>query len=177
MRLFVGIPLANELTSELETFIGQLRAPDDQLRWSAPAGWHITLQFLGSASSEQCECVKSQLATLRPPRFPIQLVSPGFFDRAGVFFVGVAVSPDLAALQSRVVDATQACGFSSEDRPYHPHITLARAKRSGSTLTRLKARLRSQPRFSGFIAREFLLYESFPDPCGSRYEVRGSFSF
>ena len=108
-------------------------------------------------------------------RFEIQLEPPGFFDRAGVFFAGVRSSPELTSLQQQVVDATKPCGFVPEDRPYHPHITLARDKGGRHALRQLKARLKGKMQFSAFTASEFLLYESFPGPSGSRYEVRERF--
>jgi 2'-5' RNA ligase len=109
------------------------------------------------------------------PPFEVYLDPPGFFDRAGVFFAGVRLSLELVRLQELVVAATQPCGFELEDRPYHPHITLARSKDGPRRLRDLKARLGGGTEFSGFRAAEFLLYESFPGPGGSRYEVRERF--
>jgi 2'-5' RNA ligase len=122
-----------------------------------------------------------QLHKVSARSFSIRLGDLGFFDRAGVFFVVVSVTPQLTRLQQAVTMATSDCGFVPEDRrPYHPHITLARRKgQSGSSIRELKRRLEagtsSTPRFSQFTAQEFLLYESFLGPSGSRYEVRASF--
>ena len=172
MRLFIGIPLDATVVAELADLAEQLKAPGDGLRWSAPVGWHITLQFLGATKPEQYACVVAGLRRIRHAPFAIQLDPPGFFDRAGVFFAGVQISPDLIALQQKVIAATTPCGFVPEDRPYHPHITLARKKGQSSALRQLKSRVPAEVRFSAFTAREFLLYESFPGPAGSRYEVR-----
>jgi 2'-5' RNA ligase len=79
-------------------------------------------------------------------------------------------------LQERVTAATQPCGFVPEARPYQPHITLARGKGQRRDLGELKAKIRRQPDFTRFVAREFLLYESFLSPAGSRYEVRERFT-
>jgi 2'-5' RNA ligase len=66
-----------------------------------------------------------------------------------------------------------------EERAYNPHITLARSKgrNSGRALVPLKKAVeRSKVGLEAqFIASEFLLYESFPGPEGSRYEVRARF--
>ena len=172
MRLFIGIPLDAVVVEELAALTERLKSPSDGLRWSASAGWHITLQFLGKTSVEQYECVTAGLRRLSHPTFEIQLDPPGFFERAGVFFAGVQVSPHLTGLQQKVMAATQPCGFVLEDRPSHPHITLARDKSGGKALRRLKPRVPGEVRFSHFAAREFLLYESFPGSGGSRYEVR-----
>jgi 2'-5' RNA ligase len=175
MRLFIGIPLAAGVVEELAALTERLKSPTDGLRWSAPAGWHITLQFLGKTSAEQYACLVPVLGQIRFSPFAIQLEPPGFFDRAGVFFAGVGLSLPLIRLQELVVAATTSCGFIPEDRPYHPHITLARTKAGRPALAALKPRIGDVSQFSGFTAREFLLYESFPGPDGSRYEVRGQF--
>lgn len=176
MRLFIGIPLAPRVVEELAALTERLKSPSDGLRWSAAAGWHITLQFLGQTNEQQYACVTVGLRQIRHATFKIQLEPPGFFDRSGVFFAGVRLSRELIGLQERVVAATKPCGFVPEDRPYHPHITLARAKDSGKGLRQLKTRIGAAPEFSGFVAKEFRLYQSFPGPGGSRYEVRERFA-
>jgi 2'-5' RNA ligase len=175
MRLFVGIPLTAAVIEELSAISMRLQSQADGLRWSAPESWHITLQFLGN--TEQYECIASRLRELSLPAFSIQLEALGFFDRAGVFFAGVNLTPELEALQQRVTAATGLCGFIPETRPYHPHITLARSKaKGGRALRELKAKMHRDPRFSGFVADTFVLYESVPGPGGSRYEIRDRFS-
>ena len=176
MRLFIGIPLAAGVVKELAALTARLKSPADGLRWSAEAGWHITLQFLGQTSEEQYACVTAGLRRIRHVPFDVQLDPPGFFDRAGVFFAGVRLSADLIALQARVVESTGPCGFVPEDRPYHPHITLARDKGRGGDLRGLKPHVPGDVQFSGFRAEEFLLFQSFPGPGGSRYEVRERFA-
>jgi 2'-5' RNA ligase len=175
MRLFVGIPLAAAVIDELSAISTRLRSGGDGLRWTTPESWHITLQFLGNTSREQYECIVAQLHKLRLPSVPIQLEELGCFERAGVFFAGVKVSPELLLLQSRVIAATAHCGFASETRPYQPHITLARSKDQRQGLSRLKARISRQSKFTSFVAAKFLLYESFLGPSGSRYEIREHF--
>ena len=110
---------------------GESAGHGDGLRWTAPESWHITLQFLGNATAEQLQCLTARLGEVRSAAVAVQLGELGCFDRAGVFFVDVAVTPELAALERSVVAATSRCGFVAEARPFHPHITLARAKGAG----------------------------------------------
>ena len=177
MRLFVGIPLAVSVIQQLEKVSMRHRMEGDGLRWSTPESWHITLQFLGNTSDTQHECVVARLRELRAVLVPIELEELGFFDRAGIFFAGVALTPELIALQQQVTASTIPCGFTPEDRPYRPHITLARSKgrRNAIGLEALKTKIRQQPKFDRFVAEEILLYESFTRPAGSRYETRGRF--
>ena len=175
MRLFIGIPLGPQVVLELAALVGRLQSVAYGLRWSAQEGWHITLQFLGQTTPAQYECVTGGLRRIRCSPFQVQLDLPGFFDRSGVFFAGVRLSPQLIQLQARVVEATKPCGFVPEDRPYHPHITLARERSGHHALRGLKGRIPPGAAFSSFSAEEFLLYQSFPGPAGSRYEVRERF--
>jgi RNA 2',3'-cyclic 3'-phosphodiesterase len=179
MRLFVGIPLADEVAHELGNVIARLRegesaGPGRRLRWTAPESWHITLQFLGDATPEQLECLKERLGGVRAAAVPVRLGELGCFDRAGVFFADVTVSPQLAALERCVVAATGPCGFPAEARPFHPHITLARSKGQGrgTELRGLRAKVPGQPAFTRFLAKEFVLYESHLGDGGARYEAR-----
>jgi len=181
MRLFVGIPLADAVVCELASVVERLRNKpahaSDALRWTEPESWHITLQFLGNATAEQLECLKARLGEVRTEAAPVQLGQLACFDRAGVLFADVAVTPQLAALQHRVVTATARCGFVAEERPFHPHITLARVKGQGrgTDLRKMVQTAGAQPPFTQFPAQEFVLYESQTDPAGAKYEVRQRF--
>jgi 2'-5' RNA ligase len=175
MRLFIGVPMATAVANQLAAVRARLERPNDGLRWSAPESWHITLQFLGATTPAQYDCVLSALRGIHADPVPVRLEGLGFFDRAGVFFADVLVSPELAFLQKRVIAATSQCGFVPEDRPYHPHITLARNRGRENGVRVLKPRVGTAPSFSEFTAQEFLLYESFPNSQGSRYEVRARF--
>lgn len=175
MRLFIGIPLAAAAAAALAAITKRLQRAEDGLRWSTPESWHITLQFLGNTTPQQYSCVAAQLRQLTAPDLTIEMEGFGFFDRAGVFHAAVRVTPDLLLLQQRVLAASSRCGFVAEDRPYHPHITLARSKGGSHGIRNLKQRFQPGAAIPGFTAREFLLYESFLGPGGSRYQVRERF--
>jgi 2'-5' RNA ligase len=175
MRLFIGIPLSAVVIDELSAITARLQSNGRGLRWTACESWHITLQFLGNTGAEQCGCVVARLHELHSPPAPIRIEGLSCFDRAGILLATVQPTLELLLLQKRVTAATQLCGFIPEARPYQPHITLARSQGKGQRpdLSELKAKLRRPPHFTPFAAGEFLLYESFLTPSGSRYEIRG----
>jgi 2'-5' RNA ligase len=175
MRLFIGIPLAAAVIDELRAASARLRFAADGLRWTAPESWHVTLQFLGNTSPEQYACVVARLRALHVPPVPVCLEELDCFERAGVLIARVRVAPELLLLQQRVTAATQPCSFLPETRPFQPHITLARSKGPKRDLSQLKTQLRRPASFTRFIAREFVLFESFLSPAGSRYEIRERF--
>jgi 2'-5' RNA ligase len=178
MRLFVGLPLASEVLKELSEAVVRLKAPHDGLRWSSPESWHITLQFLGNTDQQHFDCVLSRLAEIHAAPVRVRLGALGYFDRAGVFFADVIPTVDLVSLAEQVTAETGKCGFVAEKRPYHPHITLARAKGEGRgrPLRTLQDRVPHGVRFTGFTATDFQLYESHTRPEGAEYEVRGRFA-
>jgi 2'-5' RNA ligase len=177
MRLFVGMPLSDIVLAELSAVVARLKSGADGLRWMEPDSWHITLQFLGNTDPERYECLVARLGSVRSAPIRVRLGDLGCFDRAGVFFVDVAATPELVSLAERVTAATSRCGFMAETRPFHPHITLARTKGLGreKPLRALEARLLRQPAFSRFVAKEFLLYESHLSATGVKFEVRARF--
>lgn len=155
----------------------------DGLRWASAESWHITLQFLGSASAESYSCVTSRLGEIEFPPLAVRLTAAGIFERAGILFAGVRLSPELAELERLVTLATGKCGFVAETRQYQPHITLARRKGASGRkgLRKLERELLQEREIADllsrteFVADEFLLYESFTRPEGSHYEVRCRF--
>jgi 2'-5' RNA ligase len=177
MRLFVAIPLALPVIKELSALTTRLQSYADGIRWASPESWHITLQFLGNTSQQQYECVVDRLRGLNPRPVAVQLEEPGFFDRAGIFFIGVRPVPALLLLQRQIAAATDSCGFIPENRPYRPHITLVRreGKSGGEGFRKLQARLYRPPRFTSFVAEEFVLYESITRAAGSQYVIRQRF--
>jgi RNA 2',3'-cyclic 3'-phosphodiesterase len=175
MRLFIGIPPAAAVIDELSATLRRLQSNADGLRWSAPESWHITLQFLGNADQEQCDCAVARLRELHASSVPISIEGLNFSDRAGVFFAAIRPARELLLLQKHITAATKLCGFIPEARPYQPHITLARSKGRQQKQPALLAKIPRQPHFTRYTAGEFLLYESFLGPAGSRYEVRERF--
>ena len=178
MRLFVALPLDSRLRERVQAITAPLRSANEGARWSEPGSWHVTLQFLGQCTAEQLACVQNALTRVKSPPIPFSLGETGIFGSPGVLYLEVILSRDLATLQQRVVEATTRCGFAPEARPYRPHVTLARMKRSairdagqklGSFARGLPTNgLRSQ-------ANEFCLYESRTESKGSRYEVLARF--
>ncbi|HEX3986079.1 MAG TPA: RNA 2',3'-cyclic phosphodiesterase [Acidobacteriaceae bacterium] len=179
MRLFIGIAAAEEAKRALLAVRERLSCGEGNLRWAGPESRHVTLQFLGQTSEEAARCVVEKLGAVRAEPVPVRVEGLGFFERAGVFWAGVALTPELLALQQTVVAALRGCGFVPEDRAYRPHITLARVKgRAGARALAPMRKAVENDRIdlrAEFVAEEFLLYESIPGPEGSRYEVRGRY--
>jgi 2'-5' RNA ligase len=99
----------------------------------APANWHLTLRFLGWATDAQLDRILHDIdAADLPAPFRIRFGGIGAFPkerRATVVWLAVAAGTEgLGRLAEVSEAAANAAGYEPEDRPYHPHLTLARVR-------------------------------------------------
>jgi 2'-5' RNA ligase len=188
MRIFIGIDLEPEVRERISRFLEGVGnfAPD--ARWVRPESLHITLKFIGEQTPERVEAIAKRLRRVKGGGFEIRAGGYGFFPTAKaarVFWIGIHAGPQLAELAVSVDVATTELGIPREDRPYSPHLTLARAgagRSSGSpkwrkgdglnsTFAALEKRLAAMGEldFGTMTAREFILYQSQLLPGGSKY--------
>jgi 2'-5' RNA ligase len=193
MRIFVGIDLDSDIRSRISRFIEGVEGFAPNARWMHPESLHITLKFIGEQTFEQVEAITKRLRQVENRVFEIRIGGYGFFPTAKaarVFWIGVHAGPQLHELSKAIDAATAEFGIPREDRPYSPHLTLARAgNRSGSPKPQkgdgpnkvfaiLEKRLAAlgELDFGGMMAREFILYESQLSPGGSKYRKLEQFA-
>jgi len=174
MRAFVAIDLPEPLRAALAQAQQTFRSACPEARWTRPEGIHLTLKFLGEVSDAQLKQVVEALANLGALKpFPVDLKGFGFFpqtQRPRVFWVGVEAPPELADLAARVDRAMEKVGFLREQRPFTPHLTLARfhVPRPQPVLEAAIA-AHETASLGRFEATEFFLFESKLSPNGAQY--------
>jgi 2'-5' RNA ligase len=88
---------------------------------------HLTLAFLGAIPESVREAAIDAADATRGDSFSLAVDTMGSFRRARVAWVGIsAPPPPLMRLQSALAAALASRGLELEDRPYAPHVTLAR---------------------------------------------------
>ena len=91
------------------------------------ANVHLTLEFLGEVEEGRIPGLHAAADSVAGRAFELRLDRLGSFRRARVGWAGCARPPDrLLELQRELATALAAAGFALEDRPYAPHVTLAR---------------------------------------------------
>lgn len=159
MRLFIGIPIPSEIAASLAD---AARSLSDSWRISRAENLHVTLVFLGSVDEVRVAEIEDSLGTVKRKQF--ELAWGGFGGFPGVLFAEVVRTQALLDLQNEVAQRMSALGFRLEDRPYHPHVTLARSR--GRERIRTTLAIAPPP----FTVREFVLYRSTPGAGGSQYD-------
>lgn len=132
MRLFVAIRFPDPVLDALETELQRLRVQAPEANWSRREHLHLTLEFLGEVRDPAP--VIAAMERVKGVPFPLMFTAPGRFSRRGgdILWMGVAPSAPLMDLQAQLHEALERAGCSLEQRPYRPHVTLARRLRDGS---------------------------------------------
>src|SRR6266568_527239 len=126
-RLFVAIDLPDDVRRELD----QLREPLPGAHWVPVEQLHLTLRFIGEVDDATLLAVKEGLAGVSGAPFPLAVQGVGHFPpgkHPRVLWVGLDAGPLLGELQRDIETAVQAAGLPAEERPFSPHITLARLR-------------------------------------------------
>ena len=133
LRLFVAVDVPDAVRDAVAAACAPLRARAPDARWVDPQRWHLTLAFLGRVEREAVPAVTAALtaatATATAPRLALD-GSAGTFRRQ-VLWAGLAPSPALEALAAAVRAELTNAGVAFDDKPFRPHLTLARAPGRG----------------------------------------------
>jgi 2'-5' RNA ligase len=180
-RTFIALPIPNPLKSKLER-LQRLIAPDlPGASWVEPAGFHLTLAFLGDVDDTHlnnvCKAVAEAVKDLPP--FGLTIKGLGAFPDASkprVLWAGIEgdIEP-LGRLQEAVVEAVEKVDYPPDDDRFHPHITLGRLKVGRGRevdMTPLEAHYRNWAA-GVFTADSVVTYASTSTPEGPAYAPLG----
>ncbi len=181
MRLFIAINLPDEMIWKLERLLTVLRT-EALIKWSPLDNLHITTKFIGEWPTERVPELENQLLKLLPREpFEVELRGLGWFPNERtpkVLWTGVHASSALADLFRETEQCLAKLGVPAEDRPFSPHLTLARIK-SPVPLDSLRRKIEElQPASLGaFPVKQFDLFRSDPGSHASIYRKIRSFAF
>jgi RNA 2',3'-cyclic 3'-phosphodiesterase len=139
IRAFIAVDLSSEIQARLDKVMADLKVgvPDGAVRWVAAGNLHLTLKFLGDVSVTNLTVLKEMfLAEVsHHHQFEISVGGLGAFPsirRARVIWVGVEAPAELAAVQTGIENEMARLGYTREERPFSPHLTLGRVARNAA---------------------------------------------
>lgn len=140
LRTFVALEMPVAIEDQLSKVIATLKGDLKEMpvRWVAVENIHMTLKFIGETSEENVQQISSlieQCAKNVEP-FDLQLKGFGVFPdsrRPLVLWVGVSAPENLATLQQKIESGLAHLGYPVEDRPFNPHLTIARVRRGAGS--------------------------------------------
>jgi 2'-5' RNA ligase len=150
LRTFIAVELPAGIQNAISQSTAPLRnsLPKTLIRWVVPQNVHLTLKFLGDVSSTTLEHLVAALKVEAAVHemFTMSVGGLGAFPnprRARVIWVGLEAPPALEAIQRGVEAAAEKLGYSPEERPFSPHLTIGRVGQnvSASDLQRIRTAL------------------------------------
>ncbi len=136
IRTFLAIELSAAVrwavARQAQRVMHALSAHSDVLSWVQSDHLHVTVKFFGETPASQVAVIHRAVERVVAPwsSFDIDIRGLGVFpDRRAPRVLWAGVSGDLDALTAlveRVGAAVVPLGFPREEKPFHPHLTVAR---------------------------------------------------
>ena len=139
IRSFIAIELPEDVKKGLKRIQTEL-ALDKYgfVKSVSPDGIHLTLKFLGGVPTNKIKDIVAvmEAASQGVKPFELEISEVGAFPnfrRPRVLWVGIKGDVDkLIAWQQRLDNGLLPLGFAKENRPFTPHLTLARLRENSS---------------------------------------------
>src|SRR5216684_8223612 len=182
MRLFVALEIPSAVRENLANLLKSLRAVSPQIRWVRAENLHVTLKFVGEVPEAKSGAIRNALAGVRSDQLvTLDFRGLGFFPNEKhprVFWAGIEASPNLKTLAADIEKATENLGIAREQRPFSPHLTLARFESRGLP-EKLRAAIQENAArdFGSLRTNQFHLIQSKLKPTGAEYTTLESFPF
>ncbi|MFO7772605.1 MAG: RNA 2',3'-cyclic phosphodiesterase [Dehalococcoidia bacterium] len=139
VRAFIAIELPGEAREGLARLRSELQRDEHRfVKWVDPDGIHLTLKFLGNIPAGQVAEITRALeeAAQGISRFHLEVSGLGVFPslkQVRVLWVGIGGEVEkLSRLQQNIDSVLAGLGFPGEERPFVPHLTLARIRQGAS---------------------------------------------
>lgn len=185
LRAFLAIDPPEEVLREIGAAQSRLRKLiEGDIRWVRPEGIHLTLKFFGDIFPSDVANIAGAVEKAAPGEMPFSLAVGGagvFPDphRPRVLWLGMNGDVErLVAFQKRLDQAFREIGFSCEERPFRPHLTLGRIKTSRGLIGLSRALEKGEEYTAGrFTASGLSLMQSELTPRGAVYKRLKWFPF
>jgi RNA 2',3'-cyclic 3'-phosphodiesterase len=132
LRAFVAIEVPAQVLDSLEAAQKELSASGADLKLVERSNLHFTVKFLGEISDSQASEADARLRRLHLVKSGVEVRGVGAFPspaRPRVVWAGVSGedASQISAVAGEVLAALDGIG-ERDDRPFQPHLTLARVR-------------------------------------------------
>ncbi len=181
VRAFLAIPVSRETAGALKALVARLKPRLPEARFVGAHQWHLTLHFFAALTPDEVDRVREvgRGAVATVSTFLLSFRGLGAFPdtkRARVLWLGVGEGArECAALHERLRAALRGQGLWVEERPFQPHLTLARFRqpRPGGIVEEL--RQGSGHEVAPFLVERVTLFRSVLTSQGAEHTVLDEF--
>lgn len=175
MRVFIALNIDAATRTALHASLGSLREHAWPLRWTAEPALHLTLRFLGDMAAADVARLRDAVHAIAARHGPQRMRIGGLgafpsLRRANILWVGLDGGPPLLSFQHDIGLAMSRLGYGRDQKPFRPHITVARL-RSGARAPDVE-RLAGSYTFRSEVAVTTVdIMQSHPGAAGARYHA------
>ncbi len=176
-RLFIGIPIESpKSVQQVEVWKNEAQLNRNVLNWTIPENWHITLFFLGSTDESAVSLLQQLIddSFITIPAYQTNLCGVGVFPNTHnpkVLWIGLQNIQPLMFAFSKLGELLQKTGFSFDQKPLKPHLTIARVKRADNPLAFQTLLSKYQETvFDQVNVNKVVLFESISTSAGPIYK-------
>lgn len=185
MRAFLAVDPPEEIFNEIIKIQERLKKTiGGDIRWVRPEGIHLTLKFFGYVYQSDVAnislVVKNNVANMKALMLNVRnLGAFPSLNRPRVLWLGLDGDTDaLISLQVEIDTGFQEYGFKKEERPFRPHLTLARIKEPRGLDGLAEAVKKNEDYNAGsFTISGLTLFKSELRPTGAIYTKLSHFPF
>ena len=178
IRSFLAIELPKLILKKIEEVQRDLRSTRADVRWVNPEKIHLTLKFFGNIEESRIDPIfKSIEEPIRnTPPYSIEVKGVGAFPQLRnprVIWIGLVNGKEiLTSFQKQIETQLEKIGFQTENRPFHPHLTLGRMKSSrGKEEMVGRMEKHREEEFGDFQVERVILFKSDLKPSGPVYTL------
>lgn len=176
IRSFLAIELPEAIRRKIEEVQKDLKLSHADVRWVSPEKIHLTLKFFGSIDESRIDPIVKSIGGPTQTSSPFSLAVRGMgafphLKNPRVIWMGLVDEKEiLPSFQRELEKELRKIGFESEDRPFHPHLTLGRMK-SNQGRDELIGRMEKyrEEQFGDFQVEKVVLLKSDLRPSGPIY--------
>ncbi len=128
MRLFIGINFQDEIKEIINISINTIKSKTIRGRFVDKDNIHLTLVFIGECDEASLNRIKNVMDEISIDPFKIKLNDLGRFERkqGDIVWIGLEENSTLSRIVYQLEEVLRREGFTIEQRPYIPHVTLGR---------------------------------------------------
>ncbi|MDP7976224.1 MAG: RNA 2',3'-cyclic phosphodiesterase [Thermoprotei archaeon] len=163
MRVFVAVDLPDgEAKAKVLALLSELHA-NRNLKVVAPENLHFTLAFIGEVSNDMVKRASEAISRISYQTFNASLSGIGYFpsrERARVVWVGIKEEQggrQLEELAELVRGALSSAEVPFDEKPFVPHLTLARAREGAVGHIDVKEEVSGQFQVAAFSLKRSVL--------------------
>jgi 2'-5' RNA ligase len=176
IRSFLAIELPKPILRKIEEVQGDLRSTHADVRWVNPEKIHLTLKFFGNIEESRIDPIFKSIEEPIRNTLPFSLKVQGVgafpnLKNPRVIWMGLVDGREiLVSFQKQIETQFEEIGFQSEDRPFHPHLTLGRMKSSrGKEELVGRMERHKEEEFGDLQVERMVLFKSDLKPTGPIY--------